>query len=202
MDQYRCRPEELPRNLYRVQYPESQTTRTDEGLKATNTTTFYGNSDYELGLFKQAVENHFTWSYRGRSPFISFFSDREHAENWGCTEPWGGSDPHRDQWTLCTIDTCLLEEIYVFKVSRLVDALGVKIPERAGQHERGSYICLHKVPARAILEEKAGSDVKYGGDYYKEPWDPYWGYDSDDSAVRNNISDNCMRFLEDYDSRY
>ena len=55
----------------------------------------------------------------------------------------------------------MLEGIYVFKVSRLVDALGVRIPESAKQHERGSYICLHRVPAHAILEEKAGSDVKY-----------------------------------------
>ena len=153
MNQYRCRPEELPRNLYRVHYSESQTTRTDEGLKAADTTAFYSDSERERGLFKQAVEDHFTWGYRGRSPFVSLFSDRNHAEKWGCAEPWHGSNPHRKQWTLYTIDTSLLEEIYVFKVSRLVDALGVRIPGRAEQHERGSYICLHRVPARAILEE-------------------------------------------------
>ncbi len=76
MDQYRCRPEELPLKLYRVHYAESQTTRTDEGLKAANTTTFYGDSERERGLFKQAVEDHFTWGYRGRSPFVSLFSYR------------------------------------------------------------------------------------------------------------------------------
>jgi hypothetical protein len=142
MNEYRCQPEELPHHLYRVHYPESQTTRAEVGFKATDTTTVYGNHD--LCLFKQAVEDHFTWGYRGRSPFISLFSDRDHAEKWGCAEPWLGSNPHREQWSLFTIDTSLLKEVYVFKVSWLVDALGVKIPERAVQHERGSYICLHK----------------------------------------------------------
>ncbi|GAW17507.1 hypothetical protein ANO14919_069650 [Xylariales sp. No.14919] len=87
MDQYRRRPEELPRNLYRVDYLGSQTTRTDEELKAADTTTFYGNSEREQGLFREAVQNHFTWSYRGRSPFVSFFSDWDHAAKWGRKEP-------------------------------------------------------------------------------------------------------------------
>lgn len=212
MNQYRCRPEELPRSLYRVHYSGSQTTRTDEGLEAADTATFYGDSERERGLFKQAVEDHFTWGYRGHSPFISLFSDRNHAENWGCTEPWRGSNAHREQWTLYTIDTSLLEEIYVFKVSRLVNALGLRIPEKAEQHEQGSYICLHRVPAHAILEEEAGSDVKYCEYLTKhletitniivvrkhgdEHWDPCLGYDSDDSAVQNNINDDLIKMIE------
>ncbi|KAI3322850.1 hypothetical protein HD806DRAFT_536031 [Xylariaceae sp. AK1471] len=166
---------ELPRNLYRVHYSESQTTLTDEGLEAADTTTFYGDSEREKGLFRQAVEDHFTWGYRGRSPFVSLFSDRNHAENWGCAEPWRGSNSHREQWTLYTIDTSLLEEIYVFKVSGLVDALGVRIPEKAKQHEQRSYICLHRVPAHAILEEKDGIDVRYCREN-GEHWDPCLGY--------------------------
>lgn len=161
MDQYRCPPEELPFELYRIQYPGSRTLRTDEGLVASDTTTSFGDSELERILFKRAMENHFTWGYRGRSPFISLFSDRDHAESWGCEEPWCGSSPHREEWSLYTIDTCLLGDIYVFKVSKLVDDLGVRIPERAKQHVGGSYICLHREPARAILEEKAASDVKY-----------------------------------------
>ncbi|CAG9948786.1 unnamed protein product [Clonostachys rosea f. rosea IK726] len=196
MNQYRCRPEELPPNLYRVQYSESQTTRTDEGLKAVNTTTVYGDSEHERALFKQAVGRHLTWSYRGRSPFVSLFSDRNHAENWGCAEPWRGSKPYREQWTLYTIETSLLGETYVFKVSELVDTLGVRIPERADQHKRGSYLCLHRVPAYAILEERAGRDVKYFRKYGDEHWDPYFGYDSDDSVVQNNINDDSIKMIE------
>ncbi|EED14475.1 hypothetical protein TSTA_106850 [Talaromyces stipitatus ATCC 10500] len=196
MNQYCCRPEELPLHLYRVHYPESQTTLTGEGLKATDTTTLYGNSTHELSLFKQAVEDHFTWGYRGRSPFISFFSDRNHAENWGCTEPWRGSNPHSEEWTLCTIDISLLDGVHVFKVSRLVDALGVRIPKRAEQHEGGSYICLHKVPAHAIREKRAGINVKYSQEYGDEHRDPCFGYDSDDSAVQNNINDDLIKMIE------
>uniref|UniRef100_A0A093URP2 DUF7587 domain-containing protein n=2 Tax=Talaromyces marneffei PM1 TaxID=1077442 RepID=A0A093URP2_TALMA len=196
MSEYRCRPEELPHRLYRVHYPESETIRTDVGFKAADTTTVYGNSECDLRLLKQAVEDHFTWGYRGRSPFISLFSDRNHAENWGCAEPWLGSNPHREQWSLFTIDTSLLKEVCVFKVSRLVDVLGVKIPERAVQHERGSYICLHQVPANAILEEMTGSDVKYFQQCVDDRWDPSFGYDSDDSAVQNNINDDLMKIIE------
>ncbi|KAI0412770.1 hypothetical protein F5X98DRAFT_354043 [Xylaria grammica] len=145
MDQYRRRPEELLRNLYRVDYLGSQTTRTDEELKAADTTTFYGNSESEQVFFRQAVKDHFTWDYRGRSPFVSLFSDQSHAANWGRREPWRGSKPHTGQWSLYTIDTSLLNEIYVFKVSRLVDALRVRIPEGAEQHKQGGYICLHMV---------------------------------------------------------
>jgi hypothetical protein len=52
----------------------------------------------------------------------------------------------------------------------------VRIPERAEQHERGSYIRLHKVPAHAILEERAGSDVKYCKLPYQAPSRPLLTY--------------------------
>ncbi|KAK5635865.1 hypothetical protein RRF57_011577 [Xylaria bambusicola] len=207
MDQYRCRPEELPRNLYRVQYPKSRTNQSDEGLTAADTTTIYGDSEHQRGLFRLAVENHFTWSYRGASPFISLFSDREHAVSWACSEPWRGSSPHSEDWTFCTISTSLLHEVYVFKVSSLVDELRVKIPEKAEQHKKGGYICLHRVPEHAIIEEQLPRDVKgrtreLDDDYDDNRWDPYGGYDSDDSAVVNNYDDNMIRELEEFYSRW
>lgn len=124
------------------------------------------NSERERDLFKQAVENHFTWSYWGFSMFISLFSDRSHAENWGRKEPWLMPNKQSGHWTLLTIDASFLEKACVFKVRRLIDALGVKIPEKAGQHQEGPYICLHKVPAHAIVEELDGSLIKY-------PWQPF-----------------------------
>lgn len=36
---------------------------------------------------------------------------------------------------LYTIDTSLLEGVYVFRVGRLLEALGARIPEAAAQHE-------------------------------------------------------------------
>jgi hypothetical protein len=79
MDQYCCRAWDLPPFLYRVQYPESQTCRIDGGLEAADTTTSFGPG--QLDEFRRTVQNHFTWGYRGRSPFISLFSDWSHAES-------------------------------------------------------------------------------------------------------------------------
>ncbi|KAI0523901.1 hypothetical protein F5B22DRAFT_422226 [Xylaria bambusicola] len=203
MDQYRCPPEELPRYLYRVRYPESQTRHTAEGLTAADTTTVYGDNEHQRGLFRQAVEKHFTSSDRDSSLFISLFSDRDHAENWAYMELWHSR--WSENWTLCTIDTSLLNEVYVFKVSTLVDELRVEIPPQAEQHKKGAYICLHRVPQHAILKEEPVQEVKrrslaldYHDDNHNDDdhWDPYYGYDSDDSAVVNNINDNLMRALE------
>lgn len=159
MEQYCCRLWDLPSFLYRVQYPESQTCRIERGLEAADTTTSFGPGG--LDEFRQAVQNHFTWRYRGRSPFISLFSDRSHAENWGRSEPWRGLNSRIRDWSLHTIDTSLLlGETMVFKLSRLVEDLGVTVPERARQHEHGSYICLHRIPAQAIVQETNGRDIR------------------------------------------
>lgn len=145
--------------------------------------------------------------------FVSLFSDRIHAENWGCREPWRISNTQSGQWTLCTIDTSSLEEVYVFKVRRLIDALGVEIPKRAEQHQEGSYICLHKIPVHAMVEERDGGDIEgcylpysvslrslliyeVASNDVNEYYDPYLGYSSDDSGVLNNINDDLMKMIE------
>ncbi|KAI0377670.1 hypothetical protein F5Y04DRAFT_284738 [Hypomontagnella monticulosa] len=163
MDQYRLKPKDLPSWLYRVQYPESQTGRDSEGLFAADmTTAFRGDDPLIRELFKQAVQNHFTWSYRDSSPFISFFSDRRHAINWGRKEPWDSQHTPRLEWALCTIDTCTsqLRGVEIFKVEKLVDVLGVKIPEGARQHQGGAYICLHEIPACAIVQSEPASTIR------------------------------------------
>ena len=35
-----------------------------------------------------------------------------------------------------------------------------------------------------------------GSHNYEEPYDPYWGYSSDDSGVINNINDDVMKMVE------
>ncbi len=153
-----CPPNELPSHLYRIHYPQSQTRYiTNEGLLAADTTTTY----WSMEVFGSSVRRHFTWSYRGRSPFISLFSDKSHAKNWGRKEPWLGAEAEQeDDWCLYSIDTALLEDTVVFKLSRLVNFLGLELPEEAEQHIKGGYICLHKISASAIVEVLPGSDVR------------------------------------------
>ncbi|KAM5357656.1 hypothetical protein ACJZ2D_016044 [Fusarium nematophilum] len=197
MDQFRCLPEDLPRELYRVHYPESQTTCSAEGFLASDTITVY--NDIERDLFKAAVENQFTWGYRSPLPFIAVFSDRDHTENWACKEPWHGPSHRRGQWTLNKIDTAELCNTHIFKLSQLITALGVRIPDRAAQHAKGAFLCLHKIPARAINETRDEDYVRADRESrrFEEQYhilDAYSG--SDYEAAENNFNDDMMKMIE------
>ncbi|RYC78769.1 hypothetical protein BFJ63_vAg18357 [Fusarium oxysporum f. sp. narcissi] len=151
----------LPMELYRVHYPGSRTTFSlKEGLVAADTTKIYND---EVSLWR-AIVKQFTWNSREASPFISLFSDQEHAENWAMKEPWRGTvrDAQEDGWTLFTIDTQLLGDAWLCKVSQLVSTLKLQIPDRAAQHIDGSFLCLHKIPALAITQERDSAQVKEG----------------------------------------
>ena len=86
MDPYICHKSDIPNTLYRVHYPESQTAFSDDGgFSAADTTTIYAAN--KLIKFKKTIVNQFTSSRRANLLFISLFSDREHAVNWGRKEP-------------------------------------------------------------------------------------------------------------------
>ncbi|KAF2791229.1 hypothetical protein K505DRAFT_351430 [Melanomma pulvis-pyrius CBS 109.77] len=162
MDAYVCFKSNVPDRLYRVNYPGSQTafSRTT-GFSASDTSKVYDNN--ELVEFKQAIEDQFTWSSRASSPFISLFSDREHAENWGCKEPWRGHEGPSNDWSLHVIDTTRLKDTNrFFKLKQLLEDLEVKIPDRACQHIGGAFLCLHRIPIQAIIEERNPEEVKKG----------------------------------------
>lgn len=151
----------LPIELYRVHYTGSRTTFSPhEGLAAPDTAKIY-NDEVSLG---QAIVNQFTWNSRETSPFISLFSDRELAENWALKEPWRGTlrDAREDDWTLFVIDTRLLGDAWLCKVSQLVSAFKLQIPDKAVQHISGSFLCLHRIPVVAIVQERDSEQVKEG----------------------------------------
>ena len=157
MDEYSCR--NVPSELYRVHYPGSRTAfSTEQGFEAADTTTTFGPG--ELNKFKRAIEKHFTWGYRNPQPFISLFSDRSHAMNWGCKEPWCGRGISKGGWALHTVSTTHLESKSFFKLSDLVEKLRLDLPEGAKQHIHGAFICLHRIPATAIVDERSGQEVE------------------------------------------
>lgn len=162
MDGYICSILDLPDELYRVNYPGSRVAfSTEEGFVASDTTkTFDADA---LDDFKRAIEKQFAWRCRDRLPFISLFSDREHAENWGRKEPWRGNDSSEGSWSLHIINTVELRNTHkFFKLSDLVEKLSLDIPEGAGQHIRGAFICLHRIPATAIVERRSPAEVEEG----------------------------------------
>jgi hypothetical protein len=160
MERYIC--SDLPPELYRVDYPGSRTTRTSqEGFKATDTSRTFGGKD--LANFKRSIEKHFTWSCQDPLPFISLFSDREHAENWGCREPWLKNHPSEGGWTLYVIDTTELRRTTLFfKLSSLVRRLSLDIPRGAQQHIEGAHLCLHRIPPAAVVEKRTPAQVEEG----------------------------------------
>ncbi len=160
MESYTC--SDVPPELYRVDYPGSRTTWTSqEGFKATDTSRTFGGKD--LLNYKRSIEKSFTWSCRDPLPFISLFSDREHAENWGCREPWLGNHRSEGGWTLYVIDTIELRRTTLFfKLSSLVRRLSLDIPRGAQQHIEGAYLCLHRIPPAAVVEKRTPAQVEEG----------------------------------------
>jgi len=138
MQRLRCDHAHLPAYLYRAQYHDSNTTLDANGLSAA-TQTF---DEHDIEELRQSVVDHFTWSNRSATPYISLFSDRRHAENWAVKM---GVDS-----ILLVVDTTLLGDVDVFRLSTLLEELAATIPEAASQHITGAYLCLRSIPHRAI----------------------------------------------------
>ncbi|KJK73966.1 hypothetical protein H634G_10755 [Metarhizium anisopliae BRIP 53293] len=158
MEAYRVPNDKLPRELYRVDYPESRTTyNPGEGFVAGDSAKNYEGDIYDS---KQDIIKQFTWSYRNPLPFISLFSDLEHAENWGLEEPWRDpSSSARGNWTLYVVDTELLVDPTFFRLADLVQRLQLQIPEKAQQPIDGAYLCLQRIPASSIMKHRDWKEI-------------------------------------------
>lgn len=156
--EYRLSNESVPSRLYRIDYPGSRTGYSgSEGFIAAHRTKTY--ADQANSEFKRDIVKQFTWDCRDPVPFISLFSDREHAENWGLKQPWRGKAPYlsRSNWALYVIDTNRLEDACFFRLQDLVEDLGLRLPDKADQHVSGTYI-----PPAAIVERIDPEQVKIG----------------------------------------
>lgn len=154
MDKYRLSNDHLPSDLYRIDYPGSRTAYSpQDGFVAADTTKVYLEADEDE--FKKDIVKQFTWACRDPLPFITLFSDREHAENWGFKQPWLGKMPHesRSSWSLCVIDTERLDSHCLFKLEELVASLELQLPNKAEQHINDAYLCMYSIPKTAIVEE-------------------------------------------------
>jgi hypothetical protein len=160
MEKFRRRPAVLPVNLYRVQYPGCQTALSGNGLEAKDTNVTY--TEDGMNAFRQSIIEQLTWGHRGAQPYITCFSDKDHAENWALKEPWNPGEREKDSWSLLTINTRSMPETYVFSLNDLVTQLDLALPERVSQHVRGAYLCLHRIPTTAIVSSASPREVKDG----------------------------------------
>ncbi|KAF2210292.1 hypothetical protein CERZMDRAFT_121891 [Cercospora zeae-maydis SCOH1-5] len=188
MDRLRCSLQELPDYLYRVQYNGCNTEFSDRGLfAADNTTTF---DETNIPSFQMSIVNQFTRTNRLPTPFVSVFSEIEHAENWALT-----MGPNVK---LLHLSTALWKDPYIFKLSTLCQRLPVTIPDAASQHIKGAYLCLHSVPFEAVTEvmDREAIESRVDGRKYREYYLPYDPDDSEDEAIENNCNDDAMKMLE------
>ena len=89
--------------------------------------------------------------------------------NWGCKEPWRGHGNSKGDWALHTVSTTPLEGKTFSKLSDLVEKLCLDLPEGAKQHVHGAFICLHRIPATAIVDERSGKEVELEVELGKYP---------------------------------
>ena len=129
-----------------------------EGFRAADTTKAFGIG--ELNDFKRAVEK---WSCHDALPFISLFSDREHAESWGRKHPWNKVSNLDCNWSLNIVDTTQLKATTTFfKLSTLVEKMNLVLPAGALLHVKGAFICMHRIPATALAGQRNPQQVEKG----------------------------------------
>ncbi|KAG8822504.1 hypothetical protein FRC18_011017 [Serendipita sp. 400] len=162
MEPYQLRPRDFPLILYRVHYPGSQTRYSQRrGFTAASRFT-----PYAINGFRNAVTNHLDWGCKVRSPFISTFRNREHAENWA--RRWAfNNDPESCEIVKMRIDSD--DDVMVFRLAYLVDRLGISTSLDRSQI-RSEYIFFRRIPSEVILEVDS---ISYSG--YSES--DFEGYD-------------------------
>ena len=138
--------------LYRVQVPGSATKFVDGALIAagahfTNQTIV----DYAPRL----LHEHFLWTSNHPSPFISVFTDEDHARNWatGLVKKNAGM-----VCTIYRIDPLLLHGKAIFNATRLVEELNIDLPDAARNQAENEYLVLRSIPAEAIRYQEKVQD--------------------------------------------
>jgi hypothetical protein len=140
IEQFRCRPESLPRYLYRVQYRGCNTSYDGHGLSAADESVF--PVQFSRSEFRASIERQFLWENRQPTRYISLFSDRKHAARWALKI--------HSNVELLRISTASLDNLVIFKLSTLVEELRAEIQGAAKQHVAGAYVCVHHIPSHAI----------------------------------------------------
>ena len=66
-------------------------------------------------------------------------------------------------WAVHEVDGIEFRRVtYIFRLSNLVKRLSLDVPERASQHIQGTFICLYRIPASAIMESRTPAEIEYG----------------------------------------
>ncbi|KAG8754510.1 hypothetical protein FRC14_004999 [Serendipita sp. 396] len=155
---FELRLQDFPVNLYRVQYPGSQTRYSlQRGFRAASNFT-----PYTINGFRNAIAYHIDWRCRVRSPFISLFRGRQHARNWA--QRWadnqnGGSCEIVQVWINAD------DDVMVFRLAYLLDRLGISTSLDRSQYQ-SEYLCFRHINPGLIygVEQMTYPARDYGSD--------------------------------------
>ncbi|KAI5366401.1 hypothetical protein Slin15195_G079210 [Septoria linicola] len=144
----RLRHTSKPTRGYRVQYEGAWTTVTTiGGLQASSIfpNPSRGFTDAKL---KQLTSDHLDWNSRQGSPFISIFTDEQHAEDWAMkwSERNGGKTAN-----VLHIECSKITRL--FSVKEVVNSLGIDTEMLPEQYE-DEYLAVNQIPTEAIVENR------------------------------------------------
>jgi hypothetical protein len=142
--------------LFRVQVPGTAT-------KFVNGALISGGVHYTPEIIAECagtfLHEHFLWTSSYPSPFISVFTDEDHARNWatGLVRKNAGyvCDIYR-------INPFQLGGNAVFDASELVRRLDIELPKAARSQAQNEYLVLRSIPAEAnsFLEVVRDSSIR------------------------------------------
>src|SRR2546423_6098442 len=58
------------------------------------------------------------------------------------------------------LTTSKLGDVHVFKLSTVMEALKLCLPDGASQHHSGAFLCLHKIPASSVCSIERTSEIQ------------------------------------------
>ncbi|CAG8724449.1 2465_t:CDS:2, partial [Acaulospora colombiana] len=147
----RYQAQDYPLTLYRVQYEGCQTRRDRSSNELRATSSAIPQTKSEL---REMVDKHLDWACWEPSPFISLFSDEEHAINWGrrlLRRRWG---MRNKKFTLLSFQIPE-QTAMVFSVSDLQTSLGVVTWNGKLAHDE--YLCFGRIPLNWCVESSTHS---------------------------------------------
>lgn len=146
INSYQLGREAFPLTIYRVDYPEARATYSHQrGFQSAGNFT-----PQRVNGLRNSVAYHLDWSCRKKSPYISAFGIKQHAEN------WARNYSERNGYGTCEIVEICIEEadnVIVFRVADLVRSLNIFTPLQPSQY-RSEYLCFRHIPSEAIVRRE------------------------------------------------
>ncbi|KAL2258388.1 hypothetical protein VTK26DRAFT_8324 [Humicola hyalothermophila] len=169
LNEYRYKSSELPRYLYRIEHPNTQS-RHD----LNNGDTFAANPFmrfYNKSAFLGAVDNHVDINSTRSSPFLSVFKSKELATNWAMLKLM---DDHESWYNvrLVTIDVSKLKEPEELPLSlRKVRASSIRYADHWDRNNE-EPLFVYRIPHAAIVKTESMGVVTQYCEFAEFPDDP------------------------------